>query len=304
MAEHSYLLNLRNQSLTPESYLFSFYDVNQERVCIGEHDFYSLVNNQKAFFSLNTEVVNLNRQLKKQELELKKNAELKNQFLGMASHDLRNPLTGITLNASFLLRKLKGANLPELEKRVESISQLSKFMANLIKNLLDISKIESGKLELNSAETDTSKMIQIITDFNRPAALNKNIEIVTAFEEHLPPIQLDPNLIEQVLNNLISNAIKFSMPETRVLVSVKKKENYLEFSVQDQGLGIKKEELSRLFIPFQVTSTKSTADEKSTGLGLSIVKKIIELHNGKVWVESELGVGSTFSFSLPLTEDV
>jgi signal transduction histidine kinase len=125
--------------------------------------------------------------------------------------------------------------------------------------------------------------------------------IESVYGEDIPSLSIDQNKIEQVLNNIISNAIKYSNKDKNILISVTKKAEDIIFSVQDQGQGIPPEELSKLFQPFQVTSTKSTDGEKSTGLGLSIIKKIIEFHKGQVWVESEFGVGTTLYFSLPIS---
>jgi len=138
---------------------------------------------------------------------------------------------------------------------------------------------------------------------NRVLAAKKQIEI-ELMDEPLPLLLLDASKIEQVLNNLLSNAIKFSPPRTTIRVRVARADDQILLAVQDQGPGIPPNELDKLFKPFQRTSVKSTAGEKGTGLGLSIVKKIVEGHHGKIWVESQVGQGTTFFVALPLSSSI
>jgi hypothetical protein len=138
---------------------------------------------------------------------------------------------------------------------------------------------------------------------NRVLASNKDIEIQTAIDGPLPKMRLDPDKIEQVLNNLISNAIKYSHPNSTITVQLTREDTHVLLSVQDEGQGIPAEDIDKLFKPFQRTSVQSTAGEKSTGLGLVIVKRIVKGHGGKIWVESEVGEGSTFFVSLPFNAE-
>jgi signal transduction histidine kinase len=137
-------------------------------------------------------------------------------------------------------------------------------------------------------------------EFNRLLARQKQIEIMLSREEGIPTLRVDAPKIEQVLNNLIGNAIKFSHPKTTVEVRAARRERDVVIDVRDEGQGIPAGELDRLFIPFESHSVKSTGGEPSTGLGLAIAKRIVEGHGGEIRVRSEVGVGSTFSFSLPL----
>lgn len=248
---------------------------------------------------VNNELVNLQRELNRKNAELERLNGLKNRFLGMAAHDLRNPLSNINALSDFLEKK--GDNLNEKQKRfVSLIKTLSSFMLELVNELLDVSAIESGNIKINSTPTNLVLLIRTNIDLNKELAKKKNIKI--HFETNVDSLilKIDNNKIDQVISNLLSNAIKYSNNDTQVLVSLIQNETEVLVNIQDQGQGIAKDEVVTLFKPFQKTSTMSTAGEKSTGLGLYIVKRIIEAHHGHIGVESEVGKGSTFYFSLPL----
>ena len=235
------------------------------------------------------------------QFKLERLHEIKNQFIGVAAHDLRNPLQVIDGYSKLLLDKSFGGLSPEQHKFISVIKKNSDFMVKLITDLLYISKIEAGKLQLELKETDLLALLKKNVELNNLLAEQKQISIQFAPEGDVPPLSVDAAKIEQVLNNLLSNAIKFSSPQTKVLVRAYRKEGEAVISVKDEGQGIPTDELDRLFIPFESLSVKSTGGEESTGLGLAIVKRIVEGHRGKIWAQSEVGVGSTFSFSLPLT---
>ncbi|OGU55239.1 MAG: hypothetical protein A2V66_01090 [Ignavibacteria bacterium RBG_13_36_8] len=257
----------------------------------------------------NNELAEANKQLIRmhQELELK-NTQLnklnddKSRFLRMAAHDLRNPIAAIISSANFLL-EITDQKLSENElEYFELIDRSGNFVLQLLNELLDLEVIESGNLQLNLEKLDLVKSIQRNISFHKSFAEKKSIVIDFKSQDKQVIVDIDQVKIDQVLNNLISNAIKFSHPESHILLNVSKKENEAVVSVTDKGQGIPKEEFGKLFKPFGKTSVRATRGEESTGLGLSIVKKIIESHNGKVWVESVVEKGSTFYFSLPLNK--
>jgi len=223
----------------------------------------------------------------------------KNEFLGMAAHDLRNPIAVIQ-NASLVLARYASENLSEKQQEfLKKIHYTSKFMLELLNNLLDISKIEAGKLELEITKNNYPDFVRKNIEFNRFFSTEKGISIDLVLSDDISPVNFDKNKIEQVLNNLISNAIKYSHLNTVISVKVQSEKDFVVTRVIDQGQGIQEDELPRVFEAFQKSSTKPTAGEKSTGLGLAIVKKIIEGHQGKIGVESKVGKGSTFFFKLP-----
>jgi len=238
--------------------------------------------------------------LEQQNIELEGLNRQKNEFCGMAAHDLRNPLTVIQ-NASSIILKYLGGNLTDRQKEfLKKISDSSVFTINLLNDLLDISKIESGRLELEIAQNDYIDFLNKNIELNKYFANEKGMSINLGLRGEIPFVGFDKNKIEQLLNNLISNAIKYSYPNTEINIEVKKKGEFVLTKVIDQGQGIPEDELPNIFKAFQRASTKPTAGEKSTGLGLAIAKKIVEGHKGDIWVESKFGKGSTFYFTLPI----
>ena len=249
---------------------------------------------------LNNELANLQRELTKKNIELEKLNEEKNRFLGIAAHDLRNPLNAIQMYSEFLSDEASEVLTPEQIEFVSIIHSSSQFMLRLVNDLLDVAKIESGKLELNLARTDLIDLIQHNVTLNNTMASKKNISIDFQYDQDIPETLVDTAKIEQVLNNLIVNAIKFSNEGSVINVKVARSGKEAVISVKDQGQGIPANEIDKLFKPFQRTSVRSTGGEDSTGLGLAIVRKIVMGHQGQVWVESEVGKGSTFYVALPL----
>lgn len=250
---------------------------------------------------LNNELTTMQRELVKKNVQLERLNEQKNQLLGMAAHDLRNPLSGIMSFSEFLLAEEEEA-LPAEERRefLHIIHESSQFMLRIVNDLLDFSAIDAGKLNLRLEETDLAALIQRNVDLNRIVAQQKGIRVLFSKQSTIPPVVIDRTKIEQVLNNLISNAIKYSYPGSQIEISLREQDNQVHIGVKDEGQGIPASELNQLFKPFQKTSVQSTAGESSTGLGLAIVKKIIAGHQGEITVESEVGQGSTFYVYLPI----
>jgi len=248
---------------------------------------------------LNNELVNLQRELNRKNAELERLNLLKNKFLGMAAHDLRNPLGVILSYSEFLIDETTDILSDEHKKFLKIIFDSSDFMLRIIEDLLDISKIESGKIDLNMEMFNVSEFLKRIISLNAVLSAKKSIEINFESIENDVFVNADASKLEQVFNNLISNAIKFSLPNTKIRVSLNKTNVNVIIGIHDQGQGIPEKELEKLFKPFQKTTVKSTAGEKSTGLGLSISKRIVEAHKGKINVESKVGYGSVFYVSLP-----
>jgi two-component system, OmpR family, sensor kinase len=253
----------------------------------------------EEFTRLNNELADAQRALAKQNVALVALNEEKNRLLGMAAHDLRNPL-GVIMSYAKFLDRMAGARLDAKERQfLAQIEKSSQFMLRLLEDLLDISQIESGKLNLVLAPLDLAALVNNNVALNRVLAGAKQIGIELALPPALPPLQADATKIEQVLNNLISNAVKYSHAGTTLRVMVDADAQSVTVAVRDQGQGIPEAELAKLFQPFSKTTVKSTAGEKSTGLGLAITRRIVEGHGGRIAVESRVGAGSTFSFSLP-----
>lgn len=225
--------------------------------------------------------------------------DLKNKFLGIASHDLRNPLYIIqSLSEALLENSQSGVLHKNHIKLLRKINSSSNHMAVLLNNLLDISKIESGKIELDKKAHDFNVILENQVELNQLIADKKGIRLIIKLG-NIPLLSVDKNAMTQVIDNFISNAIKFSPPDARIDIGTDNTGNGIRFWVRDQGPGISSEDQKLLFGEFQTLSAKPTGGEKSTGLGLAIVKKIINLHGGKVGVCSEPGKGCTFYFTIP-----
>jgi signal transduction histidine kinase len=240
------------------------------------------------------------RQLKESNHKLTEVNELKNKFLGMASHDLRSPITSIRGYARILLDQSK--DLPE-DARLEfldAIHEISGHMLNLLSDLLNISMIESGKLELRIVSGSLKTVVEERTRIFKFIAEKKNISIHSELDA-IPNFCFDANRIGQVVDNLLSNAIKFSPAGKEIRIFLKQNQDQAVFSVQDKGPGISQEDQEKLFQHFQKLEPRPTGDEPSHGLGLAIAKKMIEAHRGILNVESAPGKGATFSFEIPMS---
>lgn len=220
----------------------------------------------------------------------------KTEFLGIAAHDLKNPLNSISLSASTIKKYLDSFPKEKIEVYLDKIEKTSTKMKNIVTNLININIIETGRYLLKKQELNLTALIKYITDDFKQQAASKNISVVFNGEENIKIIT-DEDAIYSILDNLISNAIKYSMPGTEVKVELSKSEN-INIKVIDHGMGIKESEFERVFQKFSRMSNKPTGGENSTGLGLSIVKKLTELIGGKISFESKYGEGTTFTVEL------
>ncbi len=224
----------------------------------------------------------------------------KNELIGIAAHDLRNPLSVIYSFSEIILEALEDLKSENLREMLQILKKTSHFSLQLLNDLLDFSKIESGTLELKKVKLNYVGFLRENIQQNEFFAVQKNMRIILNSSCSSLPFHFDSRRIEQVMNNLLSNAIKYSFPDSTITVSVSIENDSVVTSIEDCGQGIPEKDLPFIFQPFRQVSVKPTDNEKSTGLGLAIVKKIIDFHEGKITVESRTGVGSKFSFTLPL----
>lgn len=225
---------------------------------------------------------------------------IKDEFLGMAAHDLRNPIGTIKMTAEMLKSGIVGEVTEEQGHFLQRIEATSDKMLNLVNELLDVSVIESGNLEITPQPTDLNEFLQECYDANVMFAKSKSIQLNIEIDKNLPKLSIDQDHMTQVINNLLSNATKYSHSNTTATLRGKVVGNEVQISVEDHGQGIPVDELPKLFTKFGRTSVTPTGGEKSTGLGLAIVKKIVESHGGKIWADSKVGQGSVFTVSLPI----
>ncbi len=238
--------------------------------------------------------------LAQKNLELARLSELKDQFLAMAAHDLHHPIGVTRMYGEFLLEEAAPALSPEHRDFLRVIVDSSRSMQAILNDFLDIAKIEAGRLELHKTPTDLESLIRGVVALHQWQASRKNIRIDLAVHGYSWRVEVDPTKMEQVMNNLLSNAVKFSPEGSRVQVSLTHEGRRIVVGVSDQGPGISKDNLDRLFQPFERIGSPQGRREKGSGLGLAIVKKIVEAHGGKVWIESEQGWGSTFYVAVPV----
>ena len=254
------------------------------------------------FTEMYNDLAKMQRDLIQKNLALKSLNQQKNQLLGMAAHDLRNPLGVILTFSKFLARELDGAMDAKQKMFVQKIQQSSEFMLHLINDLLHFSKIESGELSLTLGHFCLQELIESAVELARPLAQQKQIAIEASIRFETTGIEADRHKLEQVLNNLLSNAIKFSHAESTIHVYAYQREEQFFVSVIDQGMGIPPEKQRAIFQPFHNQGQEGTAGEKSTGLGLAICQRIVRGHNGVIHLESESGQGSVFTIELPMRQ--
>jgi len=227
----------------------------------------------------------------------------KSEFLANMSHELRTPLTAVMGFSEVLLREIPG-NLNEKQKEyLQDIYQSGEHLLNLINEILDLSKIEAGKLELELEMFDIEDLIEESLIFFKEKAMKHNIMVHKRLGEEIGELYADRRKVKQVLVNLLSNAFKFTPDGGTITVEVQRQDNEVVFSVEDTGPGISEEDQKRLFRPFEQLQSPLTKKVKGTGLGLHLSKRLVELHGGRIWVKSELGKGSMFSFSIPEVKD-
>lgn len=243
-------------------------------------------------------IIDLEQSLKAKQERLYHLVSIRNKFLGIAAHDLRNPVISVR-GFSELLLKGKDPLTDEQKEFISIIHSTSNNMLELLNDLLDLSQMESGKFDLKKKRASIKTLVEDRIRLYRLHAENKRITIHSEFFD-IPPFAFDYGRIGQAVDNLISNALKFSPPGTNLYISLSEKDNMAIFSVQDEGPGIPSEEQGLLFSEFQRLSIRPTGSESSTGLGLAITKKIINAHNGEISFESHAGIGSNFSFRLPM----
>ena len=224
----------------------------------------------------------------------------KSEFLANMSHELRTPLNSI-IGFSDLMLDGNAGEIEDMQKKfLGNISTSGKHLLSLINNILDLSKIEAGKMELNYELFGLYNTIDEIKQVISPLAQKKNIDLKVVNDGSLQEIYADRVRFKQILFNLANNAIKFTPQGGKVTISTTRIKDKAQFAIKDTGIGISEEKKSSLFLPFTQLDSSLNRFHEGTGLGLSLVKKFVEMHGGNIWVESELGKGTVFTFELPL----
>jgi signal transduction histidine kinase len=233
-------------------------------------------------------------------LKLEQASRAKSEFLANMSHELRTPLNAILGFTEMILDDLYGDVAAQLKEPLADIQTNGKHLLRLINDVLDLSKIEAGRMELALGDYAVEDIVVTVRASLRSIADEKGLDLVTEVEPDLPVAHGDAKRLTQCLLNLVGNALKFTQ-HGRVGVGVELLQGtQLRFRVSDTGIGIPADQIDDIFAEFRQVDTTTTRDFGGTGLGLSITKKFVEMHGGRIWVESELGKGSTFYFTIPL----
>ncbi len=224
----------------------------------------------------------------------------KSDFLAHMSHELRTPLNSITGFSEILMQKTIGELNEKQEHYIDNVLQSSKHLLALINDILDLSKVEAGKIELVIEKISVPETINDAVTLIKERAMKHNVTVKKDIDPQLE-IEADRQRFKQILFNLLSNAVKFSKPDEGTITIIAKKEDGMaKISVSDTGVGIREENVRKLFQEFEQLDKGISRKYGGTGLGLAITKKLVELHGGKIWAESKYGAGSTFTFLLPL----
>jgi len=250
---------------------------------------------------LNNELVSAQRELARKNTELSRTDEIKNRFLGMASHDLRAPLAVVVAYSDTMLDSTEPALAPAFTAYVQRIRSSAMFMSELVDDLLDTAAIESGRLKLDPYPHDMVELVHSCVETGRLQANKRGVKISVAVPEQKLVAVVDDVRIAQALNNLISNAVKFSRSGATVAISLASSGEDVVLRVEDHGSGIPADMLEKIFSPFGTPTIRGPSGEKCTGLGLLISRRVAEAHRGTLDLTSESGRGTIATITIPRT---
>jgi signal transduction histidine kinase len=262
------------------------------------------------------------QEIQEKNRELYRLEHLKSEFVSIVSHELRTPITPLNTSIDIMLSGRAGVLTPAMQKFLEMSKSNVRSFQQIINDLLDMSKIEAGKMDYKFASTNLEKSIEFIKTQQNSVAEEKGLTLTTHYDENNVPVFADSSRIHQVLNNLLSNALKFTKTGGNIDISTKIVDSteitcpkcfedqikklsgkYVQVCVKDEGIGIEEENLTMVFDQFKQVENSLQRNAGGTGLGLPIVRKILDAHNGAIWVESKINEGSKFYFVLPVLSD-
>lgn len=252
---------------------------------------------------LNLQLLENNRELNEANTKLRELAEMKEEFLALTTHDLRSPLTVISGVINFFTSGRLGELSPEQQNMVSMMERNTQSLIELVNDLLDASKLESGTMRLDLSSIDLHSVVKELSETMGPLAKEKSLSLENNLPEDLPLIEADRAKLRRILVNLLSNALKFTNRDGRVEIKAEEVHGQVLICISDTGVGIAPEDVARLFDKYEQARSRATRGEKGTGLGLYITRQLVELHGSQIKVESEPGRGSTFCFTLPVARD-
>ena len=267
--------------------------------------------------SIPLETAILYDEIKQTNTKLENLERMKSEFISIVSHELRTPLTAIKNSLSIMKGGSAGDTTPVMNKFLEIAERNALKLKGMINDLLDLSKIEAGKMQYSFEKSDISIPVESVKNALENLIKEKNINFSLNVEKSLPKVFVDTLRVEQVITNLVSNAIKFTPENGEISVTVNKQKGellnkeglcedseYIVVSVKDSGIGIEEENLKKVFDKFQQIENSLSRKVGGTGLGLSIAKQLVDAHKGAIWVESVINQGSKFSFAIPILSDM
>ena len=279
------LLNFQKQQEL--SNIFSRYESDKKN---KENEIYKLKN---------IELVKINKELKKSKSELLKSNSSKDKFFNIIAHDLKNPFSILYTTSELLSTYFDEITLKKQKEYISTINLSTKHLLKLIENLLEWSRSQSGLRQYNPEKFNFNESLDSCIGLIKPSADDKKIAIEISSDQHIIAYA-DKNMLKTVIRNYITNAVKFTKSGGKILIAASVSEGKLRFSVTDNGVGIKKKDISKLFVIDKHFVTNGTANEKGTGIGLLLCREFIEKHKGKIFVESSYRKGSTFGFEIPV----
>jgi signal transduction histidine kinase len=237
--------------------------------------------------------------LRSNNLQLQENNATKDKLFSIIAHDLRNPVGNIKNISELLIDSLKKQNMKDSDELLQMIGAQSKETLALLETLFEWAKSQTGQLNYSPDVMELTWVVNQIIDIQNPTAVLKGIGLENRIGKEIL-VFADPNMLKSILRNLITNAIKFTHPGGGITISAKQSDDFVEIAVSDTGVGMSEEVKEKLFKINTNITTAGTANERGTGLGLIICKEFIEKHGGKIWIESELAVGTTITFTIPV----
>jgi len=265
------------------------------------HAFRLYVHQTKAQMSrLEEMVAERTEDLRRANEELRRLDNVKSSFFSVVNHEMRSPLTAILGYTELLL--MTGELSDDQREMLQTVKENGKRLLDLVNALLDISRLEDGRLNIVPVPMDVGHAVNQALDVVKPLAQEKHIALAVDIPPATPHVYADPERVAQILVNLLTNAVKYTSEAGRVIVAVKPRDGsrMVEISVTDNGIGIPADQLPHIFDRFSRVERQEIKHTLGTGLGLSIARSLVEAHGGQIWVESELGCGSCFTFTLPI----
>ena len=293
------LLNVVTAGGLPQTLQVTVEETGDGHLLFGEVDADEQERLRRDVLALNRELSDLSRELALKNAELDRLSALKNQFLGMAAHDLRKPVALILGYAEFLIDEAASVLSIEQQEFLQTIRTAADRMRGVIDDFLDVSVIEAGRLSLDVRVADLGDLVRAARTLVGPAAVSRTIRVETELDPAARELLVDGAKIEQVLTNLLSNAVEHSPTEGCVTIGSRRVASEVRVWVADEGTGVAPAQRARLFGAFAAGGAAKPGGERSIGLGLAIARRIVEAHGGRMFVEDGPGRGAVFGFMLP-----